>query len=200
MFCCKSAAALLLGLGTSVMAQTSLWVESSVPATKEVTNDTRSVSLGLSFQAKVPGSVTAIRFYKGLRNTGTHIGTLWSSSGAKLSSVIFTNETASGWQQANFSSAVPIAANTTYVISYLAPRGYYALDQRYAWSGLNNASLRISGSAPGTFSYGVDPKLPTETWKTSNYCVDVVFVPAATPTTFSILGKVSGSAAAVTLS
>ncbi len=46
-----------------------------------------------------------IRFYKGVANTGTHMGALWSSTGAKLANVTFSGETASGWQQANFSSA-----------------------------------------------------------------------------------------------
>ena len=49
-----------------------------------------------------------IRFYKAAANTGTHIGNLWTASGQLLASATFTNETASGWQQVNFASPVPI--------------------------------------------------------------------------------------------
>src|SRR3712207_7400644 len=39
-------------------------------------------------------------FYKGSKNTGTHTGHLWTNTGTMLSEVVFTGETASGWQQA----------------------------------------------------------------------------------------------------
>jgi hypothetical protein len=196
----KLAAAILLTACTEMMGQTSFWPKSTAPATPQVT-DTASVSLGLKFYSLVPGSVTAVRFYKGSQNTGTHVGSIWSSSGTNLGNVTFSNETASGWQEATFASPVPIAAKTTYTVSYLAPRGYYAMDQRYAWSSLSNTSLRVSGTTPSVYKYGAASSYPSETWNASNYWVDVVFVPAAPPvTTFSISGKVSGSAATVVLS
>ena len=37
-----------------------------------------------------------------------------------------TGETASGWQEATFATPVSIAANTTYVAGYLAPKGHYS--------------------------------------------------------------------------
>ena len=80
----------------------------------------------MAFSSEVSGSVTGIRFYKASTNTGTHIGSLWSASGTLLGSATFTNETASGWQQASFSSPIQITANTTYVAAYLAPKGHYS--------------------------------------------------------------------------
>lgn len=181
--------------------QSTFWTNSSVPGTPEVTNDIKTVTLGLKFSSDVPGSVAGVRFYKGPDNTGQHIGTLWSGAGTKLAEVTFSGETASGWQQANFSTPVNISANTTYVISYLAPRGYYAINQSYSWASLSAAPLHVSGSAPGTFAYGSGTTFPNGTWKASNYWVDLVFIPAgATSSTYSISGKVSGSAATVTLS
>ena len=70
--------------------------------------------------------ITGIRFYKGSANTGTHVGDLWSSSGTLLATATFTNETASGWQQVNFSSPVSITAGTTYIASYHTNTGHYA--------------------------------------------------------------------------
>ena len=81
-----------------------------------------AVEVGVKFTSDVSGTVTGIRFYKASKNTGTHVGNLWTASGRKLASATFTGETASGWQQVTFSSPVSINANTTYVASYFAPR------------------------------------------------------------------------------
>ena len=44
----------------------------------------QSIELGLKFKSDVTGSVTGVRFYKDLNNTGIHTGSLWSSSGTLL--------------------------------------------------------------------------------------------------------------------
>jgi hypothetical protein len=62
------------------------------------------VNLGVEFTPSASGWISGIRFYKGSGNTGTHIGALWTTSGSLLGRVTFTNESASGWQQADFSS------------------------------------------------------------------------------------------------
>ena len=147
-------------------------------------NEHSSVTLGLRFHSDVPGYITGVQFYKGSDNTGTHTGALWSSTGAKLASVTFSNETPSGWQQANFSSPVSIAANTTYVVSYTAPNGGHAHDQYYPWSNLNSGPLHVEGSAPGVFTYGSGVLFPTSTWNSSNYWVDVIFSPTTTQSSF----------------
>ena len=74
----------------------------------------------------VNGSVTGIRFYKAATNTGTHIGSLWSTGGTLLAAATFTSETASGWQRSTSPNPVAITAGTTYVASYLAPNGHYS--------------------------------------------------------------------------
>jgi hypothetical protein len=177
----KIALTLLLMTCGQGICQTSFWKPATIPGTPEVTGDTASVNLGLTFSSDVAGSVTGVRFYKGPHNTGTHVGNLWSSTGAKLAQVTFTGETASGWQQANFASPVSITANTTYTISYLAPNGYYADDQKYAWSTLTATPLHVSGSSPGVYNYGTSALCPTLSWNMSNYWVDTVFVPASQP-------------------
>ena len=77
------------------------------------------------------GTVNGIRFYKSAANTGTHIGNLWTASGQLLASATFTSETASGWQQVNFSQPVLISPNTTYVASYFDPKGHYSETEQY---------------------------------------------------------------------
>lgn len=87
-----------------------------------------SLTLGTRFTASADGFITGIRFFKSSANTGTHVGTLFSSSGEALATATFTNETASGWQSVNFASAVPIVKGQTYVAAYKAPNGHYAAD------------------------------------------------------------------------
>ena len=55
--------------------------------------------LGTRFTSAVAGQITAIRFYKAANESGTHTGRIWSASGQQLASVVFSGESASGWQQ-----------------------------------------------------------------------------------------------------
>jgi phosphodiesterase/alkaline phosphatase D-like protein len=162
---------------------TSIWSATAVPGLID-DGDPDSVELGMKFRSDVNGSITGIRFYKGAANTGTHVGSLWTSTGTLLARVTFTGETASGWQQANFATPVAITANTIYVISYFAPVGHYSADQQYfAASGVDNPPLHalregVSGSN-GVYAYGSSSTFPTNTYRSSNYWVDVVFTPSS---------------------
>ena len=159
--------AFLLALGGQVLAENSFWNDSVVPDVANI-SDTRSLTLGLSFTSDVPGTVTGVRFYKGPNNTGVHIGTLWSASGVKLASVTFDQETASGWQPANFPSPVPITASAPYVISYFSPQGSCAFNNYFAWTAINAAPLRLFFSpSPGRYNYGPDDTLPTAPFTTA---------------------------------
>lgn len=189
----------------------SIWTSSTVPGTV-TQSDSSSVELGVKFQSNVAGSVAGVRFYKGSLNTGTHVGHLWSSTGALLGTVTFSNETASGWQQANFSTPIAIQPNTTYIVSYYCPNGHYSGDENYFTSGVSRpplAALQNGASGPnGIYVYG-SGGFPNQTWNASNYWVDLAFAPAAasggsTPpppgsSTYSISGAVNGSAATLTL-
>ena len=42
------------------------------------------MNLGVQFQASASGFVTGVRFYKEADNTGSHIGSLWTSTGTLL--------------------------------------------------------------------------------------------------------------------
>ena len=163
-------------------------------ATPEVADggDTGSVELGVKFRAEFNGTITGIRFYKSAANIGTHIGSLWSSTGTRLAQVTFTNETASGWQTATFASPVPVTAGTTYVASYFAPSGRYSGTQNGYSSAVDNGPLRAladSTSVNGVYAYGTASAFPTNSYKASNYWVDVLY---AIPTP----GQVTNVAAA----
>ncbi len=185
--------------GEPVHAQTSFWTNSTVPGTVQV-NDTGVVTLGLKFYSDTAGTVTGVRFYKSTNNTGTHVGTLWTSTGTMLETVTFSGETASGWQQANFATPVSIQAGVTYVVSYFNPKGEYSVDHPYSWSSLSASPLHVSGTSPGVYTYGATNTFPASSYDESNYYVDLAFVPAVNGSGYSISGTVSGSAAALTLS
>ncbi len=166
----------------AVVAQFSLFSPSATPGT--ITEaDPSAVDLGVKFQASTSGTIVGIRFYKGPQNTGTHIGDLWSSSGTLLASATFSNETASGWQQVNFSSPVSITAGTTYIASYEAPVGEYSADLSYFANAVTNGPLTAPSTASsggnGVYAYGSGNPFPNNTFNATNYWVDVVFVPSA---------------------
>jgi hypothetical protein len=162
-------------------AQT-LFAASATPGTITA-NDPQAVTLGVKFQASADGTISGIRFYKGPENTGTHIADLWSSTGTLLASATFTNETASGWQQVNFSTPVSITAGTTYIASYYTSSGDYSADANYFNTALTNGSLTALASGTsggdGVYSYGSGPIFPTSSFEASNYWVDVAFVEAS---------------------
>jgi len=139
------------------------------------------VELGLKFRSDSDGFINGVRFYKGgASNGGQHVGHLWTNSGTLLGSVNFTNETASGWQQALFQTPIQITANTIYVVSYFAPQGNYGADGGYfASSGVDNAPLHALSNAAaggnGVYQYTPTGGFPTSTFGATNYWVDVVF-------------------------
>ncbi len=155
-------------------------------------DDSGAVELGVKFQTEVDGWVTAVRFYKTIDNTGVHIGNVWDASGNNLGSVTFAGETGTGWQEAVFAAPIPVTANTTYIASYYAPNGSYAVTNGYfATAGMDNPPLYAlqDGVAGGNavYSYAPTSTFPNQTYNSSNYWVDLVFVtdsgPDSTPPT-----------------
>ncbi|MES2094823.1 MAG: DUF4082 domain-containing protein [Actinomycetota bacterium] len=138
-------------------------------------SDRRSVSLGVTFSSSVDGTVSGVRFYKGAKNTGTHTGALWSASGVKLASTVFSGESRSGWQTARFSKPVAITKGRTYVASYVAPRGRYSADKQGFRSSITQGALTIPAGG-GVYRYGSD-RFPRYNYLNTNYYVDVVFTP-----------------------
>jgi hypothetical protein len=129
------------------------------------------------------GYVAGVRFYKGAGNTGTHVGHLWTDAGQLLASATFTGETATGWQQANFSPAVAITANTTYVVSYAAPNAGYAYDGGYLGADRVRGPLTApSSGGNGVYAYGAGV-FPANSYNAANYWVDAVFSPTPPPDT-----------------
>jgi len=107
------------------------------------------------------------------------VGNLWSSTGALLGTATFANETASGWQQVTFSTAVAIQANTTYMASYHTNVGNYSSTGGGLSSAADNAPLHALANGTdgpnGVFIYSAASAFPTQSFNATNYWVDVVF-------------------------
>ena len=162
---------------------TSIWSSSTVPSIPWY-NDA-PVTLGVKFRSDVSGSATGIRFYKGAGNNGTHIGLLYSSTGTPLAQATFTSETASGWQQVNFSSAVSIAANTTYIAAFFSTSGFAYAPDYFTSSGTDSPplhALRSGVDGPNSvYMYGGAPQFPSSTYGDANYWVDIAFSAGGSP-------------------
>ncbi len=172
---------------------------STTPTTVD-SGDPNSAELGVKFTSEVPGNVTGIRFYKATTNTGTHIGSLWSASGTLLASATFSGESASGWQQVNFSTPVAITANTTYIAAYFDPKGHYSdTTGGFATTGVTNpplAALANSLSPNGVGVYTTTSTFPNSSYEATNYWVDVDFEPTGTITAPGKVPNVSATAGA----
>jgi hypothetical protein len=159
------------------------------------------VEVGVQFQSDVNGYITGIRFYKSAKNTGTHVGNLWTG-GTQLATATFTGESASGWQQVSFSSPVAIFAGKVYVASYHMTSGHYAADTGYfSGKAVDNSPLHAAQDSPatpnGVYAYGTTSSFPTGTWQSTNYWVDVVFVSGGADTTPPTVQSVSPAANAI---
>ncbi len=145
----------------------------------ESSSDTKAVEVGVKFRADLSGYVTGVRFYKGPKNGGIHVGSLWSAAGVRLARATFTGESATGWQEVAFDTPVAVSGDTTYVVSYFAPTGGYGLDTGYFPAAYARPPLRAlrdgASGGNGVFLYGSSSAFPTQSSQASNYWVDPVF-------------------------
>lgn len=162
-------------------APVTLWPEGAAPPAF-ATTDTNAVELGVRFVPAVSGQALALRFYKGLGSPGPHQGRLWTSNGTLLASVTFSNTSASGWQEQPLPAPVTLLSNTTYVVSYHAPGGRYAISEfALAGTGLTNGPLAVPratiNAGNGLYRYG-SGGFPTNSYHGSHYWADLAFLPA----------------------
>ena len=174
----------------------SVW-QNGTPTGATDATDTSAVNLGLQFRADSSGYVTGVRFYKYSDNTGSHTGSLWSSTGTLLASGTFSGESASGWQELVFTTPVAITAGTTYVVSYHTDAGHYAITSNGLASAVTNPPLTALASG-GVYSYGSANLFPSNSFSGSNYWVDVVYTQTAgtTPPTVTSVTPASGATGA----
>jgi uncharacterized membrane protein len=158
-----------------------IFEDTDAPADPAATQG-QPIEVGVKLRAQVAGSVTALRFYKGPAHAGTHVGHLWTAGGALLTSASFDAESASGWQEVALAAPVPLAAGTSYVVSYHSPSGHYGVTDGGLAAGKSAPPLELPADGVdgpnGVFRLGASG-FPDQAGGGDLYFVDVVFVPDA---------------------
>ena len=116
--------------------------------TPPIANDPNAVEVGVKFTVRNIGLNYAASDFIRVRRTLVHMSAISGArSGTLLATATFTNETASGWQQVNFSTPVSITAGTTYIASYHTNTGNYADTPYYfaTYQGQSDGSLNAAG-------------------------------------------------------
>jgi hypothetical protein len=129
--------------------------------------------MGTKIAVTTAASLTKIRFYKDAAETGTHIGTLWSSTGTAITQVTFTGETASGWQEMALSSPIALTPGVAYTVSIgfnnrftMTSGGLSSAMSSGPLYAVNDGQNGVFASAAGLF--------PSGSYGSSNYFVDAV--------------------------
>jgi hypothetical protein len=137
------------------------------------------LEVGMKFKSSSPGFIKGVRFFSPNSPSGTYTGHLWSASGILLDSVLFTNVTASGWQEALFNNPVLVVADSIYIASYHSSSGHYAATSGGLANVVSNGILTTvdnnTSGGNGVYAYGATPHFPSGTYNATNYWVDVIF-------------------------
>lgn len=150
--------------------------------------DRRPVELGVKFRPEKAGSVSAIQYYQGSKTSGVTEATLWSSTGRALSRVHFAESRTVGWRTIPLKAPVALKAGDSYVASYYAPKGAYPVTENDLTRARSQNGFALPSSA-GVYSYDDQAPFPKQSYKGSNYMVDIVYstrsgggsTPSATP-------------------
>ena len=181
----------LLVYGPPCFAQSSISLfTNAIPATV-VNSDTTAVTLGVKFWSAQAGTVSGIRFFRGAKNPNGYIVALYSASGLRLALVRLEADSGPlpGWQQANFSTPIPIKANTTYVAAYYTSNGLFASTPKGLAQTVTSGPLNAPAASAvgGNGVYQTGSRFPTLGFLQTNYFVDVVFTPSASTPSLSIV-------------
>jgi Domain of unknown function (DUF4082) len=173
----------------------------SILAAILIDTDTQPVELGIKFSSNVPGKISAIRFYRTIPIDSGYLIHLWDEQGNLLGNgaAFEGQQPTPGWQTVQLYPPVTIEAGKTYIASYYANGGRYPVSQNFFQSkddtnrAVDESSVSISDGPlyalcdrelangeykcrNGVYKYGLSG-FPTQTYKSSNYWVDVIFKP-----------------------
>jgi hypothetical protein len=155
--------------------------------------DFQAVTLGVKFKSSIAGKLSGIRLYRGVTGPTTLTATLWTETGTALASGVLSlpgGVTEAGWFEVPFTNAsggrvdVPIQANTIYVASYHTPTGQYPAENEglandvataNAFGGTLTALGGVANGGNGVYVYNGPNQFPTQSFRNTNYFVDVMF-------------------------
>ncbi|NWF58278.1 MAG: DUF4082 domain-containing protein [Fischerella sp.] len=160
----------------------SLWGSPS----NSVDPDTKPVEVGVKLRSDVDGEISAVRFYRAVPISSGYKVHIWSETGDLLGkgALIEGQAPTPGWQTVQLYSPIPIKAGQSFIASYYASQGKYTVTENF----FNNATIKNgplytlpddekSGNGVYTYDVGIEGGFPNQTYRSSNYWVDVVFKP-----------------------
>ena len=131
------------------------------------------LDLGLRFKSSSAGTVTALRFFRGVGDSSTHVGRLFRSDGALLAQATFPSSTGQGWEEAALTTPIQLTANQEYVTTTHIANAFYAVTSRvFANGSISVSPLTALGSV---YRYGAGGIMPTSSYQGENYFADVKF-------------------------
>lgn len=148
-----------------------------------------SIELGLRFSAQVDGAVAGLRVYRPEGRTAGQTASLWTDSGTRLAGPTIPTSTSAGWLYVALGTPVRVERDTVYVASYHTDGGYVA-DANYFSTGARPRGLvrpAMTGGEVdrhnGVYRFAGNIAFPNQSFRSTNYWVDVAFVTAVRPPT-----------------
>ena len=171
---------------------TNVFNDATTPTNLNVGHDAPgALTVGMRFQASVPGQITGISFWQDAYNVWESYGGFFANGGgAPLATATAADPIvfAAAWRTISFATPVTITPGTTYVAAV------YMANGNYDWTTLDPGTFNAPivngvltglqtnppGNANGVYDYGAALTFPTSSFTLgTNYWVDPVF--AATP-------------------
>ena len=165
--------------GARATCPCSLWPGTTQPAVT-ASGDGNAVELGVKFTGDSRRLRDGVRFFKGAGNTGTHLGQPLEHATARCSPAPPSPAKArAAGSRSTSPTPVAVSPGTTYLASYYAPNGHYALNLNYFTSAHSNGPLQALANSQSQQRRlplrQPAPSFPDQTWQASNYWVDLVF-------------------------
>jgi hypothetical protein len=166
----------------SLLGRESLFPDSKVGG--DVDNDITTYALGTIFQASVPGAITQLRVFSVAGDYGEHTAWLWRRSDTTPvgGPYVWNFGGVTGWIYLDI-PPVSIDALTEYVVSISTGeaistfRHYANLAADVGDGGNNGLHLSYPPNA-GVFLENDINGMPSQSWNSSSYLRDIIFVPA----------------------
>jgi parallel beta-helix repeat protein len=135
--------------------------------------DSRAVELGMKFTADAPVEVEGLRVYIASEAADVKSVSLWSEDGDLIAKARVSDVEGKGWQEVSFDKPVVLEEGEDYVASYFTNNGRYAATSNYFTADRDLGPVSVEADA-GVYSYSDRGGFPQQSFKGSNYWVDLM--------------------------
>ncbi|HEX3769131.1 MAG TPA: DUF4082 domain-containing protein, partial [Puia sp.] len=167
---------------------TNVFTTQTAPVSAASDCPTCTLTVGMRFQASVPGQITGVRFWQNALMSGIHTVALYANGGGAPLATATVNDpivTTSNWRPVTFTTPVTITPGVTYVVATFMANTYYVFSTGdFATPIVNGVLTGLQHDAitspNAVYDYGPALQFPTSFYTPgTNYWVDPIF--AATP-------------------